>query len=125
VALEGSFGLEIERNNYAPAFMVRESVKVESIASAGAVAYYPLSKAVSIFANLGFSSIIVSLTRSGDFNRTDKLTDTGVNYGAGFLFDFTPTQSIIIKYGYLPKVKLRDGGSIESNTFDIAYQKRF
>jgi len=125
VALEASFGLGFSTDDYAPALGVNESLKVDSIASAGAVAYYPLSKAVSIFANLGFSSVIVSVTRSGDFNRTDKKSDKGLNYGAGFLFDFSLSESIIIKYGYLPDVDLRDGGKIESTTLDIAYQKRF
>ena len=125
VAVEGVFGLGLDADGYEPALMVKESVKVDSIISAGAVAYYPISKAVSIFANLGYTDLKVTVTRSGDYNRSDKLGDSGLSYGAGFLFDFTPTESIIIKYGYLPDVEMRDGGTIESNTIDIAYQKRF
>ena len=125
VAVEGVFGLGLSTDDYVLKPTVKESLNVDSVFSAGAVAYYPISKTVSIFANLGYSNLKVTITRAGDFNRSDKLSGSGPSYGAGFLFDFTPTESIIIKYGYLPDVDLKDGGTIQSNTVDIGYQKRF
>ncbi len=125
IALEGSFSLGVNSDDYAPSYLVRESLNVDSILSGGAIAFYPIGKAISIFANLGFSSLRVTVTRSGDINRTDKLSDTGLSYGLGLLIDFTQDDSIVLKYGYLPNVDLKDGGVIESNTLGMAYQKRF